>query len=42
MMMMMKERKLIERLWKKDCEACKLNREYAMDHNRWRKQVRDD
>jgi len=26
----------------KDCQACKLNREEAMDYNRWRKQVRDD
>jgi len=24
----------------KDCQACKLNREDAMDHNRWRKQIR--
>jgi len=26
----------------KDCQACKLNREDAMDHNRCRKQIRDD
>ena len=26
----------------KDCQASKLNREDAMDHNRWRKQIRDD
>jgi len=26
----------------KDCQARKLNREDAMDHNRWRKQIRDD
>ena len=26
----------------KDCHACKLNREDAMDHNRWKKQIRDD
>ena len=26
----------------KDCQAHKLNREDAMDHNRWRKQIRDD
>jgi len=26
----------------KDCQARKLNREDAMDHNRWRKQRRDD
>ena len=27
---------------KKDCQARKLNREDAMDRNRWRKQIRDD
>jgi len=27
---------------KKDCQAGKLNREDAMDRNRWRKQIRDD
>jgi len=26
----------------KDCQARELNREDAMDHNRWRKQTRDD
>jgi len=26
----------------KDCQARKLNREDAMDHNRWRKQMRYD
>jgi len=26
----------------KDCQACKLNTEDAMDHNRWKKQIRDD
>jgi len=26
----------------KDCQARKLNREDAMDHNRWKKQIRDD
>jgi len=26
----------------KDCQASKLNREDAMDHNKWRKQIRDD
>jgi len=25
----------------KDCKACKLNREDAIDCNRWRKQIRD-
>jgi len=24
----------------KDCQACKLNGENAMDRNRWRKQIR--
>ena len=35
-----------KKTWKeiveKDCQACKLNREDAMDRNRWRKQIRDD
>jgi len=26
----------------KDCQACKLNRENAMDRKRCRKQIRDD
>jgi len=26
----------------KDCQACKLNRDDAMDRNRWRKQISDD
>ena len=26
----------------KDCQAGKLNREDAMDRNRWKKQIRDD
>ena len=26
----------------KDCRTCKLNREDAMDHSRWRKQLKDD
>jgi len=26
----------------KDCQARKLNREDAMDHNRWRKQIEGD
>ena len=26
----------------KDCQAHKLNREDAMDHNRWMKQIKDD
>jgi len=32
------QRKLGERLWK-DCKACGLNREGAMDRSRWRKQI---
>jgi len=36
------QRKLGERLWKKDCQAHNLNREDAMDRSRWRKQLRDD
>jgi len=27
---------------KKDCQARKLNREDALDHGRWRKQIKDD
>jgi len=34
------------RTWKevvqKDCEACKLNREVAMDRSRWRKLIKND
>jgi len=26
----------------KDCQACKLNRENAMDNTRWMKEIRDD
>ena len=35
------QRKLGETM-QKDCQACNLNREDAMDCNRWTKQVRDD
>jgi len=35
-------RGLGERLSKKNCQAHKLNREDAVDHNRWRKQIKDD
>jgi len=35
------QRKLRE-IVEKDCQAHKLNREDAMDRNRWRKQIRDD
>jgi len=35
-----------KKTWKqtveKDCQAHNLNREDAMDYNRWRKQIRDD
>jgi len=34
------QRKLGDRLWKKFCKACGLNREDAMDRSRWRKQIR--
>jgi len=34
------QRKLGERLWKKTVRH--VNREDAMDHIRWRKQIRDD
>jgi len=33
------QRKLVERLWKKDCKARGLNREDDMDRSRWRKQI---
>jgi len=36
------QRKIGERLWKKDCKARGLNREDAMDRNRWRKQIMGD
>jgi len=28
-------------IMERNCQARKLNREDAMDHNRWRKQIRD-
>jgi len=35
-----------KKIWReivgKDCQAHKLNREDAMDRNRWRKPIRDD
>jgi len=31
-----------DRLWEKNCQAHKLNREDATDHSRWKKQIRDD
>jgi len=36
------QRKLGWRLWKKTCQARKLNREDPVDRKRWRKQIRDD
>jgi len=39
------QRKLGEKLGEiveKDCQARKFNREDAMDHSRWRKQIMDD
>ena len=36
------QRGLRQRLCKKTCQAHKLNREDAMDHDRWRKQIKDD
>jgi len=35
-------KKTWERDCGKDCQAHKLNREDAMDCNRWRKQIKDD
>jgi len=37
-----KPKKTGREIVEKDCQARKLNREDAMDHNRWRKQIRDD
>jgi len=36
------QRKRGERLWKKDCQARKLNKEDAMDCKRWSTQIRVD
>ena len=36
------ERGLGQSLCKKDCQACKLIREDAMDRSRWRKLMKDD
>jgi len=35
------QRGLGERLCKKDCQSCELNREDAMDCSRWRKLIKD-
>jgi len=36
----------VDQTWReiveKDCQACKLNKEDAMDCKRWRKQIQDD
>jgi len=29
-------------IMEKDCHALKLNKEDAVDHNKWRKQIKDD
>jgi len=34
-------KKTCREIVEKDCQASKLNREDAMDRNRWRKQIRD-
>jgi len=36
------QRKLGREIVEKDCQAQKLNREDAMDHKRWKKQMTDD
>jgi len=38
----LKKENLEREIVKEDCQAHKLNREGAMDHNRWMKQIRDD
>ena len=35
-------RKTWREIVEKDCKACKLNREDAMDRYRWKKHIRDD
>jgi len=35
-------KKTLSEIVEKDCQARKLNREDAIDHNRWRKQIKDD
>ena len=37
-----RSKKTWRQIVEKDCQAHKVNREYAMDRNRWRKQIRDD
>jgi len=36
-----RQKKTWTEIEEEDCHARKLNREDAMDHNRWRKQIRD-
>jgi len=36
------QRKLVERLWKNDCQVHGLNREDAIYRITWMKQIRDD
>jgi len=36
-----KPKKTWREIVEKDCQVRKLNREDAMDHNRWRKQIRN-
>jgi len=36
------QRKLGREIVEKDCQAHKLNKQDVVDHNRWRKQIRDD
>jgi len=36
------DQRKLERDVEKDCQACGLNRQDAMDSDRWRKLIRDD
>jgi len=36
------DQRTLERDCGKRCQACRVNREDAVNHNRWRKQIRDD
>jgi len=37
-----RQKKSRREIVQKDCHACKLNREDAVNRNRWMKQIRDD
>jgi len=37
-----RRKKTWREIMEKDCQACKLNGKDVIDHNRWRKQIRDD